>query len=116
MLIELYNKSSIYWHATGFGEDIARHPEKTEHFGISVVEAMSTGCVPVVFHAGGLSEILATDKFGFTWKTIDELISKTQNLIKNKQLFESFSKKAELRSVDFSEDNFFAAINKIIDL
>ncbi|MEM2444187.1 MAG: glycosyltransferase, partial [Sulfolobales archaeon] len=29
------------------------HPQFSEHFGISIVEAMSAGCVPIVFKKGG---------------------------------------------------------------
>ncbi|HFD11098.1 MAG TPA: glycosyltransferase, partial [Crenotrichaceae bacterium] len=42
-----YQKSAIYWHATGLGEQTERNPERNEHFGISTVEAMSYGCVPI---------------------------------------------------------------------
>lgn len=49
-LVKLYGESKIYWHAMGYGED---DPTKMEHFGISTVEAMSGGCVPVVINKGG---------------------------------------------------------------
>ena len=40
------------------GEDAERHPERFEHFGISVVEAMAAGAVPLVFGAAGPGEIV----------------------------------------------------------
>src|SRR3989344_5081007 len=33
-LRNLYSQTSIYWHATGFGEDEIKFPQKMEHFGI----------------------------------------------------------------------------------
>ena len=42
----IYSKAKIYWHASGFGEDLEAHPEFAEHFGISTVEAMGAGAVP----------------------------------------------------------------------
>ncbi len=48
----LYESATVYWHATGFGESETRNPIKCEHFGISVVEAMAGGCVPVVIGKG----------------------------------------------------------------
>src|SRR3989338_7331029 len=54
-LTKLYGQSSIYWHASGYGES---DPVKMEHFGISTVEAMAAGCVPVVIGKGGQTEIV----------------------------------------------------------
>src|SRR3989344_7708867 len=34
-LWELYSRAKIYWHASGFGENLRLHPEFAEHFGIS---------------------------------------------------------------------------------
>src|SRR5206468_84092 len=51
-LWEVYAKAKIYWHASGFGEDIVLHPEYAEHFGITTVEAMGAGVVPVVIGIG----------------------------------------------------------------
>src|SRR3990167_3676405 len=42
-LRRIYSKASIYWHATGFGEDELKFPEKMEHFGIATVEACAAG-------------------------------------------------------------------------
>src|SRR3989344_9274244 len=52
-LRKLYSIASIYWHATGFGEDEEKNPERMEHFGIATVEASAAGCVPVVINKGG---------------------------------------------------------------
>ena len=54
----LFAEASIYWHGGGFGEDPHRHPERFEHFGITVVEAMAAGAVPIVFAAAGPPEIV----------------------------------------------------------
>ena len=80
-MAELYRDSRIYWHATGFGHDVEEEPHKTEHFGISVVEAMSAGCIPVVFNAGGPAEIVEDGKTGFHFRTIDELCERSRSLL-----------------------------------
>ncbi|MGH2371797.1 MAG: glycosyltransferase, partial [Chloroflexota bacterium] len=53
-LKELYESATIYWHAAGYGVSETREPIKCEHFGITVVEAMAAGCVPVVIGKGGV--------------------------------------------------------------
>ena len=55
---DLYGRASIFWHAAGLGEDPERHPDRYEHFGITTVEAMSAGAVPVVIDAAGQVEIV----------------------------------------------------------
>lgn len=56
---DIYLKSKIYWHATGFGEDEDYHPVRFEHFGIAPIEALSAKCIPILFNGGGLKEIIS---------------------------------------------------------
>ncbi len=42
---EIYGKSKYFWSAAGFGIDEIKNPEGVEHFGITLIEAMSSGCV-----------------------------------------------------------------------
>lgn len=79
-LKELYGKAKIYWHAAGFGEDLSKHPERAEHFGISTIEAISAGCYPLVFKGGGQIEVIGNNP-EFYWETKEELLSKTRELI-----------------------------------
>ncbi len=72
-LKDLFNKASIYWHATGYGSDPEEFPEKQEHFGITTVEAMSAGCIPVVIDSAGQQETVQHEKNGFLWSNQAEL-------------------------------------------
>lgn len=85
-----YKKSSIYWHASGFGEDVKAHPDRAEHFGIATVEAMGAGLLPIVINAGGQREIVQDGKNGYLWDTEEELVKKTIEVINDK------SKRAEM--------------------
>ena len=58
-LDDLYGRAALYWHATGLEEDVDADPVRAEHFGITTVEAMSAGAVPVVMAAGGQPDIVA---------------------------------------------------------
>jgi len=85
---KLYLESKIYWHAAGFGVDPNLEPIKFEHFGITPIEAMSAGCVPVVFKGGGLTEVIKQTKLNpkiHLFKTIDQLVNHT-NIIINQQV------------------------------
>jgi glycosyltransferase involved in cell wall biosynthesis len=75
----LYAKSCIYWHAAGYGVDETKNPELTEHFGITTVEAISAGCIPLVVPYGGQKEIVTDPQFH--WETEEELVAKTEAII-----------------------------------
>lgn len=113
-LWNLYSKAKIYWHASGYGEDLQQHPEFAEHFGISTVEAMGAGTVPVVINAGGQKEIITDGENGFLWNTLAELQHKTQLVIDNEKLLEKLSLKAKRRSLDFSPKVFEEKIHTLI--
>lgn len=88
---EVYMKSKIYWHATGFGENPDLHPVRFEHFGIAPIEALSAKCIPILFNGGGLREIIETVKLSPAknlFNSIDELVSNTTYYFdkKNQQL------------------------------
>lgn len=109
-LIKLYGESSIYWHAAGFGED---DPTKMEHFGISTVEAMAGGCVPVVIGKGGQTEIVSEGEDGFLWNNLREIENKTLKLIKNEKLLLKISKKSIKKAASFDKRLFEERIIKL---
>lgn len=114
-LWDIYNRAKIYWHASGFGEDLEKNPEYAEHFGISTVEAMGAGAVPVVINAGGQKEIVTDGKNGFLWNTLEELKTKTLELIKNDQLLERMSKEAKNRAEFFTGERFCKEVYDLIE-
>lgn len=113
-LWDIYSRAKIYWHASGFGEDLQKHPEFAEHFGISTVEAMGAGAVPVVINAGGQREILEDNKNGFLWNTLEELIEKTYFLIQNEKIWSQMSKEAKERAKFFGNNKFCERLESII--
>ena len=105
-LISLYERASIFWHASGYGENQNVDPVLVEHFGISTVEAMAAGCVPVVINKGGQSEIVEHEVSGFVWDTLDELSSFTTRLISDHNLRLQMSAAARKRAQMFSREMF----------
>lgn len=110
-LITLYGESSIYWHASGFQED---DPTKMEHFGISTVEAMAGGCIPIVIAKGGQVEIVENKKNGILWDSLEDLKRSTVKLIKNKSEMKKLSKEAVKRANFFTKEKFQEHLKRII--
>lgn len=112
-LVNLYNRAKIYWHAAGYGEDIINHPERAEHFGITPLEALASGCIPLVYNGGGLPDTIHDGRNGFLWNTITELISKTSRLIDDEMYYKNISDKLAKEAESFSLDKFYANLQKI---
>ena len=55
-LLDLYSRAAIYWHMTGVS--MPNVPGAQEHLGLSTIEAMASGCVPVVRGTGGQPEVV----------------------------------------------------------
>ena len=105
-LTSLFERASIFWHAAGYGLDQNVEPTLVEHFGISTVEAMAAGCVPVVINKGGQSEIVEHGVSGFVWDTLDELKNYTMRLISDDNLRLQISAAARKRAQTFSSEMF----------
>ncbi len=103
---QLLGEASLYWHGAGLGEDAERHPERFEHFGISVVEAMAAGAVPIVFAAAGPAEIVQDGDNGRHWTTLDELADITVGLVDDETRRSELAAAAVRRAADFSATAF----------
>jgi glycosyltransferase involved in cell wall biosynthesis len=107
-------QASLYWHAGGYGEDPVRHPERFEHFGIAVVEALAAGAVPLVFGAAGPAEIVRDGVDGFHWQSLDRLQALTIELATNPVRRDQLAACAVVRARDFSCDVFAANVRGLI--
>jgi len=116
ILKKIYSIATIFWHGTGLGIDTNNMPEKTEHFGISIVEAMSSGCIPFVVNNGGQTEIVENEKSGFYYSSLNELIDKTDKIAKQRNRLTEFSKNAIEKSHVYSKNNFCLQIKRIMGI
>jgi glycosyltransferase involved in cell wall biosynthesis len=113
-LLELYNESAIYWHASGYGEDENRDPIKFEHFGITTVEGMAAGCVPVVIGKGGQTEIVHHGQDGFLWYSTEELKNLSSDLITNPGMRQRLAANAIKDSRNFSMSKFYVRVHDLL--
>ena len=90
-LKSLYGKARFFWSASGFGVDEKREPDKVEHFGITTVEAMASGCIPIVFNGGGYKEIINEGINGFLWESKNDLMKKTMMCLSERITYRNLS-------------------------
>lgn len=110
-LESLIGEAKLYWHAVGLGLKEEDEPLAMEHFGISTVEAMSAGAVPVVIAEGGQKEIVQHGGNGFLWSNISEWKAQTNSLIADETKLEAMAKAAQLRAEYFSFQAFKNRLN-----
>lgn len=80
-LAHLYQSSSLFWHAAGLGVDEEQEPQRVEHFGMTAIEAMAHGCIPLVTNKGGLKETVTHGQNGFRFESVDELVQLTNEVL-----------------------------------
>jgi glycosyltransferase involved in cell wall biosynthesis len=105
-LADFYARAAIYWHASGLGEPVDRRPDRLEHFGITTVEAMSAGAVPVVIGLAGQLETVRHGVDGYHFATLRELATRTRDLILAPERLAEMSASARARAQEFSIDAF----------
>ncbi len=106
----LMESSSIYWHGAGFEVDPALYPERCEHFGISLVEAMGSRVIPVVVGNGGPDEIVQFGINGFKYQSMEGLVRRTSLIFDlDNQSREMMRKAARARFEEYFSSDFDAA-------
>ncbi len=101
-----FHKSRIYWHSTGYEVDENISPEKMEHFGITTIEAMAAGCVPIVIGKGGQVEIMGSVLSELLWITKDQCAQNTFKVLDGEFDSAEIHKKILLQARKFDENVF----------
>ncbi|CAN5293417.1 hypothetical protein BH10PAT2_BH10PAT2_1690 [soil metagenome] len=110
----LYSNATFYWHAAGFEVQELLHPEKVEHFGISTVESMNYGCVPIVLGKGGQVEVLGNELKALLWESVDQLVNLTASLISDKEKQKAYAVLAVQRSKNFNKAKFVSTLKEML--
>lgn len=95
--------------------DILLMPSRSEGFGLTAIEGMARGCVPVVSDTGGLSEVVQNNVSGLLHNSEDiyDLADKIVFLYKNRKRLDFLSKNAVERAKNFEFDKFSILINDL---
>jgi len=89
------------------------HCAENEHFGITIVEAMAAGCVPIVHDSGGPKEIVTSD-VGFRWSNLSVAARQIVMLAENDNLRRELSAAASLRARQFRPEVFESEMTRIL--
>ncbi|OAQ19870.1 glycosyltransferase [Thermosulfurimonas dismutans] len=111
-------RSHFYIHATGLGINPGVEPYKCEHFGITLVEAMAYGCIPLAYKCGGPKEILESHNVGYVFSSEDELKNLVFDLIEMDIESEEYwitVEKCMKVAENFSRENFYKKVSNIIE-
>jgi len=106
-LISLLRNAKVYLHTMPF-----------EHFGTSIIEAMASGCVPVVHRSGGpWLDILNEQQgvYGFSYESIEEAAQTINFIMDREEVWRKMSEKAQKRAMCYDETIFEKKLNAIID-
>lgn len=104
----LYRDAAVYWHGTGIDADLAEEPGRAEHFGISLVEAMSAQAIPFALNVGGPTEIITNGETGFLYDSLETLSRLTLEVFSpsHRERAERIMQAAGVRAGDFSSEKF----------
>ncbi|KKQ01981.1 MAG: Glycosyl transferase family 2 [Candidatus Roizmanbacteria bacterium GW2011_GWA2_36_23] len=114
-LLRIYKEAEFYWHFTGYGIDEKKHPEMVEHFGITPLEAMASGCIVFCYNAGGPKKLIINGRNGYLFNDRQELLNQMQSLIRDedkKSAIRDFSR--TYVNANFSYSVFKDRVRKII--
>jgi glycosyltransferase involved in cell wall biosynthesis len=113
-LRELYRSASLYWHATGCSDGQSGNPSRQEHFGMTILEAMSAGAIPIAFRGGGPCETIVHGASGFLWRRPEEIMEHTRYLLRNPMLCRALSKQCVERSRNFDKAEYLRRMDSIV--
>jgi glycosyltransferase involved in cell wall biosynthesis len=115
-LSNILTKAFSYVHGTGAFIPPGEHPHLCEHYGLSIIEAMAHGAIPLVYVRGGIFDILEPGTHGFIYKSKSQLQKQMQNiaLLYDSEEGSNISYNATLVASQQSQENFTKKLLEIL--
>jgi glycosyltransferase involved in cell wall biosynthesis len=112
----LPNASFEELHSLRMQSKIYLHPMPYEHFGISIIEAMASGCVPIVHKSGGpWYDILEhKEMWGYAYSSVDEATTKIEILLNDPNHYLEKASLALERSKAFTYEKFNERLHEFL--
>lgn len=114
----MYNQPFEKYVSTLYASKIFLRPLPSEPFGISIIEAMQAGCVPLVRRGSGpWMDILEEKdgKYGFVFSETDEAAIKICRVICDMELLERLQNRIQSKITYFQSMNFDTGISEIVN-
>jgi len=89
------------------------HCAENEHFGITIVEAMAAGCIPIVHDSGGPTEIV-TNEVGFRWRDLATAARQITSLVENDHFRREFSAASSAKAQEFRPEIFESEMVRVL--
>jgi len=104
---DIMSRSKIYLHTT-----------VGEHFGISIIEGMACGCIPIVHRSGGpWIDIMGRKQgyYGFAYTKKEEAIKFIKAILNDEISSEELAIRARMRATNFTIDAFLSRLRIIFE-
>lgn len=112
---QILSRAALYWSGTGVGLGEPWDAARMEHFGISIVEAMAAGCIPLALDRGGPREIIRNAVDGFLYTDLEQLVTCTALLALHPPLRERMRRAASERAQTFNRRAFDASVARFFE-
>ena len=108
-------RAALYWSGTGIGCAEPAEASRMEHFGISIVEAMAAGAIPLAYASGGPPEIIEQGVSGFLYRDVEQLTTYSALLTVKHALRLQMHEASLRRSAAFSRTRFDADVARFFE-
>lgn len=116
--VNLFFNKSFGFYTTRLEEaKIMLRPLPSEPFGISILEAMYLGCIPVVHRSSGPWMDILDQKqglYGYSFNDLEELSVIIKQLLRDEVLLDGMRQRVQTRALEFQERVFSVEISQVV--